>query len=256
MDNRPIPQDEWMARSSLRFFKRLEAPLLISQTIGLSNEGILRILRDHFEIVSRDAYYISIVAREILSDKVSDKIYQEEEVLKAEQEVFKSFEHANAYFDTRIRQAEQVLGESGGMDLGIKPGTVKQFEAWCTTRTATKWLELLKKADHYLTLNYHLWVLGELVPANATEGEALAAKLNNERGARGELANLRRSLAHQFATIRNLVNRVTAQRETELEVRRREQSERDRVLKGRAPRRKAKTGATPDTSAVSALETA
>jgi hypothetical protein len=256
MDNRPIPQDEWIARSSLRFFKRLEAPLLVSQTVGLSNEGILRILRDHFEIVSRDAYYISIVARDILADKVSEKIYQEEEVLKAEREVFKSFEHANDYFDTRIKQAEQVLNESGGMDLGIKPGTVKLFETWCTTRTATKWLELLKKADHYLTLNYRLWVLGELVPANATEGEALAAKLNNERGARGELAHLRRSLAHQFSTIRNLVNRVNAQRETELEERRREQSERDKILKERPSRRKAKAAAATNTASVSALETA
>lgn len=256
MDNRPIPQDDWIARSNLRFFKRLEAPLLISQTVGLSNEGILRVLRDHFEIVSRDAYYISIIARQILSDKVSDKIYQEEEVLKAEREVFKSFQHANAYFDTRIKQAEQVLSESGGLDLGIKPGTVKQYEAWCTTRTATKWLELLKKADHYLTLNYHLWVLGELVPANATEGEALAAKLNNERGARSELANLRRSLAHQFATIRTLVNRVAAQRDAELEVRRREQSERDRILKERGTRSKAKTAAAPDTNSVTAAEAA
>lgn len=239
MDNRPIPQEEWLARSNLRFFKRLEAPMIVPMTVGISNEVILRNMRDYFEVVSRDTYYLSVIARQILADKVSDKIYQEEEVLKAEQEVFKAFEAANSFFDTRIKQAEQVLREAGMLEMSMRAGTVKMYEAWCTSRTATKWLELLKKADQYLTLNFQLWVTGEIGPANQTDGEALAAKLNNERNARVELSKLRRKVAIQFATIRNLVNRVAEQREAENEVRRIEQRERDLIMKKQAAKARA-----------------
>lgn len=213
--------------------------MIVPMTVGISNEVILRNMRDYFEVISRDTYYLSVVARQILSDKVNEKIYQEEEVLKAEQEVFKAFEAANSFFDTRIKQAEQVLREAGMLEMSMRAGTVKLYEAWCTSRTATKWLELLKKADQYVTLNFQLWVTGEIGPANQTDGEALAAKLNNERNVRHELSTLRRKIGIQFATIRNLVNRVAEQREIENEIRRREQSERDRIMKEQAAKAKA-----------------
>lgn len=229
MDTQPIPQDEWIARSNLRFFKRLEAPSLVPQIVSLSNELVSRTMRDHFEVVSRDVYYISVVARQMLADRVSDKIYQEEEILKAERDLFKAFDAANSYFDTRIKQAEQALHEAGMAELVMRGGASKLFEALCTSRTATKWLELLKKADHYLVLNYQLWVTGEIGPANWTDGEALAAKLNNERGAKVTLAKLVRKINGQFSAIRELVNRVVIQREAEAAERRRIQSDRDKA---------------------------
>lgn len=229
MDNKPIPQDEWMKRSNLRFFKRLDASMMVPQVVGLSHEVIVRMLRTQFEVVSRDVHYITIAARQILSDRVSAKIFQEDEILKAEKEVFKAFEAANNYFDTRITQAEQLLRESGMSDLSMRSGAVRLYEAYCSTRTATKWLELLKKADQYLTLNYQLWVTGEIGPSNWTDGEALAAKLNNERESRVTITQLARKVNQQFTVIRQLVSRILEQRANEESERRRQQSERDKA---------------------------
>ncbi len=230
--NQPAPQTEWLKSSNMRFFKRLDSALRVPQPVGLNHDAIIKILQGQWEVVSRDVYYITITARQILSDKVSAKIYKEEEILKAEKEVFRAFELAQSHFDTRITQAEQILKGAGMSELVMRGGSgLKLFEADSTTRTATKWLELLKKADTYLTLNYQLWVTGEIGPSNWTDGEALSAKLNNERDARTTVTGLTRKINQHYTAIHQLIQKVLEQRRAEEEARRRLQSERDKAKK-------------------------
>lgn len=239
--NLPLPQTQWVKHSTLRFFKGLDGILNFPVTVALTHDVTTKILRSQWEAVSRDVYYITMTARRLLSEEVSAKIYKEDEILKAEQEVFKVLEGAHGHFDTRVAQAEQKLKEAGLSDLALRGGNVaKLYEARSTTRTATKWLELLQKSDGYLTLNYQLWVTGEIGPPNWTEKEALEAMQANIRDARDAITQVARRINQQYTNIRALVQRVQDQRRVEDEARRRAQSERDRA-KHKAQTEAAKT---------------
>lgn len=228
--NQPQPQAQWVKHSTLRFFKGLDQILNFPVNVALTHDATTKILRSQWEVVSRDVHYITLTARRLLAEEVSTKIYKEEEILKAEKEVFKVLEGAHEYFDTRITQAEQKLREAGMSELALRGGNVARlYEARSTTRTATKWLELLQKADNYLTLNYQLWVTGEIGPSSWTEDEALAAMQANIRDTRTTITTLARRINQQYTNIRALVQRVQDQRRADDEARRRAQSERDRA---------------------------
>ncbi len=223
------PQPKWIKNSNLRFFKTVDPSMVVPQVVSLVDDTIIKTLRDQFEVISRDVFYVTVISRRALAEQVSQKIYKEEEVLKAEQQVFKAFDGALTYFETRIKQAGQVLKEAGMEHLIDMSGTTPSvFMAHATSRPATRWLDLLRKADVYLALNHRLWVIGELGPSNWTESEALAAKLNNVREARATLTQLARNVNSQFRAIRELVLKVVEERRKVEEVKRQAQSERDR----------------------------
>lgn len=215
-----IPQSKWMARSTLGHFKRDDIPVSATQRIMLAQPGILRTLSKAFEPVSRDAYYIGTDARRILTDRVSAKIYQEDEIFKAETAVNSHLERINDFFDRRIQQAETRLRSAGYDPDGIKQNT-KVYEAICTSRTATEYLNIVKKADLYAGLNEYLSIVGEL---SDSPNESQKAKLNNEREIRGHLFSITRLTSKHFQLIRRICHGVMDQRREE----RTKQSERDK----------------------------
>ncbi len=215
-----IPQSKWMARSTLGHFKRDDIPVAATQRILLAQPGILRVLAKAFEPVSRDAYYIGSDARRILADRVSTKIYQEEEIFKAETAINGQLERINDFFDRRIQQAESRLRSAGFDPEGFKQNA-KAYEAICTSRTATEYLSIIKKADLYAGLNEYLSIVGEL---SDSPNESQKAKLNNEREIRGHLFSITRLTSKHFQLIRRICQGVLDQRREE----RIKQSERDK----------------------------
>lgn len=213
----PIPMKVWMHKSTIRFWDRNPDALRMPMRVAISNELIVRSMSTTYEPVMRDTHFINVVARRILSNRVSGKIYQEEEIFKAEQTIFKIFERVNAYFDTRIKQAEQKLSLAGfdADDLLVRARS-KIYECETPTQLSTEYVNLLKKADMYLVHNYNLWAAGELGNSPA---EALAAKLNNERDVRGQLFAVPRATTRCYNDIRTLVNRILEERREEMQKR-------------------------------------
>lgn len=215
-----IPQSRWMARSTLGHFKRDDIPVAASQRILIAQPGVLKVLAKAFEPVSRDAYYIGSDARRILTDRVSAKIYQEDEIFKAETAISSHLERINEFFDRRIQQAEARLRSAGFDPDGFKQNA-KVYEASCTSRTAKEYLDIIKKADLYTGLNEYLSIVGEL---SDNQNESQRAKLNNEREIRSHLFSITRMTSKHFQIIRRICHGVIDQRREE----RAKQSERDK----------------------------
>lgn len=206
-----IPQKDWLARSNLEFFRRNENAVMAEHVVLISHETVLRALSRTYEVVSRDAHYITIAARSILAERVSGRIYQEEELFKAEMAINDHMDKIGAYFDQRIQQAEQRL-RAAGYDPGKVPHRGRLYGAKASTRTATDFLEVVKKADLYLVLHQYLWITGELSDSST---EALKAKLNNEREVRSHLLSVPRKTTAHFQIVRRICAGVTEQRRQE-----------------------------------------
>lgn len=222
-DFEPIRQSAWMARSTINFSKKNRSIVRIAEVVHLASDLVAKVMSRTFEVVSRDAHYITVAARAILSDRVSGKIYQEDEVFKAELAISEQFTRINDYFDRRIEQAKQRIRLAGA-----DPDTVFArriaYEAECTTRTATDYLQILAKADIYLMLHEFLWIKGELSDMSDNPVEALRAKLNNEREVRSHLLSIPRKTTNQFQIVHRICRCVMNQRQEQ----RQEQSNRDK----------------------------
>ena len=214
---KPIPMVEWLQHSTVDFFERNPNAVMARQTVSLTQEPVAKILRRSFEVISRDAHYITIVARPLLADRVSGKVFKEEEVFKAETAINAQLARINDYFDKRIHQAETRLHAAGhDADQVLADRTPKTYEARCSTRTATEYLQLLAKADIYLALHEFLWITGEL---SDSPQAALDAKLNNEREARNHLRSISRTTIRHFMAIRRICKGVLDERRTRREQR-------------------------------------
>lgn len=203
-----IPMKEWMQRSTLNFMERNSNAIMAPINAYIGHEAVFKTMAKTFEVVSRDAHYITIASRIVLAEKVSGKIYKEEEVFKAETAIHKQFEVIHAYLDSRIRQAEQKLSHAG-IDPNAVERTTRTYEAKCSTRTAKDYIELLTKADIYLAMHQYLWIMGEL---SDNREEALKAKLNNERDVRNHLYTISRTTTKHFDILRRICNSVLAER--------------------------------------------
>ena len=211
----PIPMSMWMHKSTIRFWERNPEALRMPMRIMLSNDMTVRSMSTTFEPICRDTHFINIVARRILANRLSGKIYQEEEIFKAEQSIFLMYERVNKYFEIRSSQAELKLRLSGfePEDL-LSRSRGRTYELESATQMSTTYVRLLKNADNYLVHNYNLWAAGELGNSPA---ECLAAKLFNEKEARGQLFALSRATTRAYNDIRGLVNRILAERKEVVE---------------------------------------
>lgn len=216
-----IPQEKWLKKSTITFFKRNAATMMAPQVIHVASDEILRTMAATFEVVSRDCHYINIAARIILADRVSRKVYQEEKLFKAETDIARQFERAHDHFDQRIAQAEEKIRLGGG-DPDAIPGSPQAYGARCSTRSAKDYLELLKKADLYLVLVDYLWIMGEL---SDTQTEAQAARLNIHRETRSQLLSIPTKTTAQFQLIHRICKGAMEQREAA----RAEQSAKDKA---------------------------
>jgi hypothetical protein len=203
-----IPMKEWLQRSSLEYFERNASALMVPKVVHLCSDTLVKVMSRSFEVVSRDAHYITIASRLILADRVSGKIYQEEEVFKAETAINWQLELVDDYLDGRIKQAEQKLIHAG-IDPNVVERVTRGYASKCATPTATDYLELIIKADIYLAMFQYLWVAGEL---SNSRDEALKVKLNNERQVRDELGKVVKMCTKHFHVLRRICNAVLADR--------------------------------------------
>ncbi len=203
-----IPIDQWMARSTLKFFKRTPPVFAIKGTLNLASIVVVKVMAKNFEVVSRNTHFITISARNILADRTSKKIFQEDEIFKAETAINDQLERLNEYFDRRIQQSELKLKSAGyAMDIALADGDL--YETKAATHQVTEYLQILKKADLYLGMLDYLWIAGEL---SDTPAEALRAKLSNEREVRTQLFAFARLTNRQFETIFRICRGAIAQR--------------------------------------------
>lgn len=210
-DNEPIKQSAWLAKSNFNFAKKNKASIVFPTVVHLSSNTIFKIMSTSFEPLSRDSHYISVAARMILADRVSGKIYREEEVFGAETQMSAQFERVNDFLDRRINQAKQKM-ELAGYDMQSFRQRTVAYEAECTSRQASDFIALLKKADVYLGLIEFMWMAREL---SDKQDEAIKAKIDNEREVKTQILSIPRKSTQQFQVIHRICKEVMEQRKQE-----------------------------------------
>ena len=215
-----LPMKKWMRSSSIHFFERNQDALSAPGFVSLSSAMIVKIMASGFEVITRDTFFITCRARQILSDNLHKKIYSEEEIFKAEHAINGHLEKLHEYFDTRIKQGEQKL-QGAGFEIEEIQRLVSNYETLTVTNAVTQYLDLLSKADLYTAILHYLWLTSEL---SDNPDEAMRVKLKTEREIRENLFNITRFTQSQYSTVRRICNGVIEQRRLERE----QQSERDR----------------------------
>lgn len=199
-----IPIQEWLKFSRIKFFKRHPEAQFVTGYLQISNPLIVKLLESGFEVVTRSTYYINIIARRMLTDLVTMKIYSEEEIFEVEEAIHASIMEVHQYFDVRIAQAEKKIN-AAGFDVNGIQRLCKNYETQTVTNTVAQYLEVLSKADYYLSLLGYLWITGEL---SDSPSEAMRIKLTAEHDTRVHLFNLVRFTNKCEARLRSLVDRT------------------------------------------------
>ena len=122
----------------------------------------------------------------------------------------------------------------GGFGMDEIQKLVSNYETKTVTNAVTQYLDILAKADNYLTILQYLWVTCEL---SDDQDEALRVKLTIEREVRHVLFAITRASNIHYNNIRKLCNGVVEARRAE----RAKQAQRDReAAKARQERTEAK----------------
>ena len=227
-----IRMKKWMRKSSIDFFNRNPDVIGAAGFVPLCNDMIVKVMSTGFEVITRDTHFITCRSRQILAQNLTGDIYQESEIFKAESALNALFERTHEYFDTRITQGEQKLA-MGGFGMNEIQKLVSNYETKTVTNAVTQYVDILGKADHYITILQYLWVTCEL---SDNQDEALRVKLTIEREVRHILFAMTRASNIHYNNIRKLCNGVVEARREE----RAKQAQRDREL---ANARKAKAEA-------------
>ena len=216
-----IKMKKWMRKSTINFFGRNKDAIGAPSFVPLCNKMVVDVMTTGFEVITRDTHFITCRARQILANNITGKIYQEDDLFKAETELNTHFENTHEFFDSRIQQGEQKL-EMGGFSLSEIQRLVTNYETITVTNGVTQYLDILAKADHYLTVLQYLWVTSEL---SDSPDEAMRVKLNCEREVRQVLFNMTRISNLHYNNIRRLCSAIVEKRQQE----RAAQSERDKA---------------------------
>ena len=215
-----IRMKKWMRNSSIDFFERNKDAIAAPGYVSLCNPMIVEVMSTGFEVISRDTHFITIRARAILSRNLSQKIYNEEEIFAAEMAMDKQFDQLHEYFDTRIEQGEKKL-EAAGFGVSQMQRLVQNYETRAVTNGVTQYLDIIAKADYYITILHYLWITSEL---SDNPDEARRVKLNTEREVRKQLFGITRASNVHYNNIRRICQGVIEKRQAQ----RKAQSERDR----------------------------
>jgi hypothetical protein len=203
-----IRMKKWMRKSSIDFFNRNPDVIGASGFVPLCNDMIVKVMSTGFEVITRDTHFITCRSRQILSQNLTGDIYQESEIFKAESALNALFERTHEYFDTRITQGEQKLA-MGGFGMNEIQKLVANYETKTVTNAVTQYVDILGKADHYITILQYLWVTCEL---SDNQDEALRVKLTIEREVRHILFAMTRASNIHYNNIRKLCNGVVEAR--------------------------------------------
>lgn len=171
---------------ALKFFVRYDGPY-IKETISLGNHPLRKILLRQFEYMSRNLHFISAFGRYLLG------FGQEENVIKAEEIASNTINNAIKAIRTRIEQAEVLLNKAGITDQALY-GKKEAIVVPITTPGARLYAQMLSLTDQFYSLNYLLWINGEIDNR---------AHFQNQSEARKIVQNAVRGVASQFMFILN-----------------------------------------------------
>lgn len=233
-----IRMAKWMRKSTIGFFERNPDAIAVPGFIPLGNKIVINAISTGFEVLSRDSFFITCRAREILTENVKGNIVNETDIFQAESSLNTMFERVHEYFDARIKQGEQKL-EFAGFGLTEITRHTANYETRSVTNAATQYIDVLAKADMYLAVLQYLWLTGELAD---NPDDAMRHKLNAERDVRQQLFNIIRVSNGHYNNIRRICNGVLELRRTEREA----QAAKDRSI---AKRRSKKAAVTADKDA-------
>ena len=237
-----VKMKKWMRHSSLNFLERNPDLMGLPGYVSLAHPEIVKVMAGGFEVMLRDSHFISIRARQILSDNVSGKLYKGDELFKSESALNQTLMQLHEYFDTRLEQATKKL-ESGGFSVSEVQRHETHYETLAVTNAVTEYLNLIVKADHYSSLLHYLWIFGEL---SDSPDESLRIKLVTEKEIRVNLFAVTRDSTQHYSNIRRLCNGVLDIRRKEREeqslrdkAREKARQEKERTLNERRERREA-----------------
>ncbi len=215
-----IKMKKWMRKSTISFFDRNRDVIAAPSFVALCNQMIVDIMATGFEVMSRDTYFITCRSRQILSHNLKGDVFKEDDIFAAERAMDQHFERMHDYFDTRIEQGEKKLS-AAGFNANEMQRLVNNYETLTVTNGVTQYLDILAKADYYITILHYLWVTSEL---SDNPDEARRVKLNTEREVRQHLFGITRASNTHYNNIRRICNGVVEKRRQE----RLAQAERDR----------------------------
>ena len=184
--------EEWNdANSKTKFFQRYDGPYRI-KTIALANQPVRRVLVRHFEYMSRNLFFISAFGRFLLGQS------KEEEVIKAEDIATRTISKATESMRKRVEQARALMVNSGNEEEETHLSKNQLMAIPITTPGARFYAELLRLTDEFYTINYALWLDGEIDSQ---------VKFRNESAARKEIMGAVKGIASQFMFILNLTRK-------------------------------------------------
>jgi hypothetical protein len=201
-------QRTWLAASSLRFFERNASVPMAKLHLPLVQPETVRLLRTTLERVSRDSYYVGVTARDILSDYVTAAVYHEDELLKAEQQIYQAVANAHEFLDGMLRSAEKRISAAGFAAPSVSDAA-PLYEVSVASNVVTEYLNLLAKADLYFLQLTFLWQIGELAD---TPEDAMRAKLNSARNVRQRVTHIMVVTNACYTHLRALCQRVIEER--------------------------------------------
>lgn len=218
-----VPFNKWLKKSTINFWVRHPTVRSLSGTVTLSVTMVRDVMARTFEPITRDCYYITTQAREILTNNLSTELYRSDELLGAEQALSDQAMRIIEYFETRIEQATLKL-ESAGYSLDETETAGELYETRVVTPMAKQWLDILTMADRYLILIDYLDLAGELADDPA---ESQRVKLTAAREARQTLLSLPKLATSRKDQIWKICSGV-------IEQRRQEKARRDAINRRRA----------------------
>ena len=188
---RVLSVDEWNEKSNIKFFKRYEGPFRVKQ-ITFANHPVRKIMERHFEYMSRNLYFISAFGRFLLGHT------KEEDVIKAEDIAARTISKATESMRKRVAQARTLIKDAGNEEEETHFSKSQTMGVPITTPGAALYAELLRITDEFYTLNYSMWLDGEIDSR---------VKFKNESDARREIQGVIKGIASQFMFILNLTRR-------------------------------------------------
>lgn len=180
--------EDWNTLSKLKFFKRYEGPFRI-KTVAFGNHPVRKVVEKQFEFMSRNLFFISAYGRFLLGNS------KEDEIVKAEEVAAETILKAIRDIQNRIGQVRAILKESGNDAEETFFNKQHVMELPVTTPGAAQFAQMMVLTDQFYTLNYELWLAGEIDSR---------AKFKNESDARKVVLGAIGGIARQFNYILNL----------------------------------------------------
>jgi hypothetical protein len=202
-----VAMKDWRRSSPIQFWERNPDAIGRKMYVNLAHPVIVKLLITSFEPFTRLSYYVSCLARNILSDNLSRATYKEEELFGAEMAIADGLTSLHEYFDTRIEQGRVRL-EMSGFSIDDTRANSVDYETMSVTNATSNYLEVLIKADMCLMMIHYLWLTGDLA-SNPRDNEL--EKQRSEKEVREAIVNFCRMSERHYQQIQRICKEALAQ---------------------------------------------